>query len=119
MSISEDTRVGIEFEFSVNLNGPHKTAIDTDKNIVRDHLNEIYNWYEFIAMYNEMSVKITYVEKKHRFSGIYKVAKKDATKIIPNLIKYVHADKLGIYPIIIDDSPYVIVGSLLSVSEDL
>jgi hypothetical protein len=112
MSIPEMSKV--EFEFSVNLNGPHAVPEP-----IKGHLNEIYNWYEFIAMYHEMNVKIAYVEKKDRFTGVYKFEKKDAAKIIPNLRKYVHADNFGIYPIIIDDTPYIIVGILLSVTEDL
>jgi hypothetical protein len=121
MSIAENAK--IEFEFSVRLNGPDADNSKEDtyenKKIVKAHLNEIYNWYEFIAMYHEMSVKTTYVEKTNRFSGIYRVAKKSTTKIIADLLKYVHADRSGMYPIIIDDAPYVIVGSLVSVTEDL
>jgi len=122
MSILDDNK--IEFEFTVRLNGLHKTDAENEdeyknKKIVKAHVNEIYNWYEFIAIYHEMSVKISYVEKSNRFSGTYRVAKKHTAKIIPDLLKYVHADRSGIYPIIIDDLPYVIVGSLHSVSEDL
>jgi len=100
----------VAFEFAVVLKGPtaYKYNIDT-------HISEIFNWYQSIAFQLEMGIKLTF-KSGGKFTGMCEFDKKDAINIESALKHYVNADKYGMFPIIIDDSPYIIIGNLLSIT---